>query len=46
MVGLINNRDDMKKPSNPIVKGGLIEVWDRPGLEVDFMAKETKKYLS
>ena len=29
-----------------IVKNGHIEVWDRPGLGVDFIVKEAKKYLS
>jgi len=36
----------MKKPSNPIVKGGLIELWNRPEYGVDFIVKEAKKYLS
>jgi len=31
---------------DPIVKDGLIDVWDRPGLGVDFIVKEAKKYLS
>jgi len=31
---------------DPIVKNGLIEVWDTPGLGVDFIVKEAKKYLS
>ena len=31
---------------DPIVKNGHIEVWDRPGLGVDFIVKEAKKYLS
>lgn len=30
----------------PIVKGGLIEVWDRPGLGVDIIEKAAKQYLS
>ncbi|CAN5147732.1 mandelate racemase/muconate lactonizing enzyme family protein [soil metagenome] len=29
-----------------IVKNGHIEVWDRPGLGVDFIVKEAKKYLN
>ena len=31
---------------DPIVKNGHIEVWDRPGLGVDFIVKEAKKYLN
>jgi L-alanine-DL-glutamate epimerase-like enolase superfamily enzyme len=31
---------------NPIVKDGLINVWDRPGLGVNFIVKEAKKYLT
>ncbi len=31
---------------NPIVKDGLIDVWDRPGLGVNFIVKEAKKYLT
>jgi L-alanine-DL-glutamate epimerase-like enolase superfamily enzyme len=31
---------------NPIVKDGLIEVWDRPGLGVEFNVKAAKQYLS
>jgi L-alanine-DL-glutamate epimerase-like enolase superfamily enzyme len=31
---------------NPIVKNGLIKVWDRPGLGVDFNVKAAKAYLS
>ncbi len=30
---------------NPIVKDGLIEVWDRPGLGVDFIVDKAVKYL-
>jgi len=30
---------------NPIVKGGLIEVLDNPGLGVEFIVNEAKKYL-
>jgi len=30
---------------NPIVKDGLIEVWDRPGLGVKFNVAAAKKYL-
>lgn len=31
---------------DPIVKKGLIDVWDRPGLGVDFNVKAAKAYLS
>jgi L-alanine-DL-glutamate epimerase-like enolase superfamily enzyme len=31
---------------NPIVKDGLIEVWDRPGLGVEFKVEAARKYLS
>ncbi len=31
---------------NPIVKNGLVEVWDRPGLGVTFNINAAKKYLS
>jgi L-alanine-DL-glutamate epimerase-like enolase superfamily enzyme len=31
---------------NPIVSGGLIEVWDRPGLGVEINVKATRQYLS
>ena len=31
---------------DPIVKNGLIDVWDRPGLGVDFNVKAAKAYLS
>jgi L-alanine-DL-glutamate epimerase-like enolase superfamily enzyme len=31
---------------DPIVKNGLIEVWDRPGLGIDFIVKEASKYLN
>jgi L-alanine-DL-glutamate epimerase-like enolase superfamily enzyme len=31
---------------NPIVKNGLIKVWDRPGLGVDFNVKAAKAYLN
>jgi L-alanine-DL-glutamate epimerase-like enolase superfamily enzyme len=31
---------------NPIVKDGHIEVWDRPGLGVEFNVNAAKKYLS
>ncbi|MCC6178523.1 MAG: mandelate racemase/muconate lactonizing enzyme family protein [Chloroflexi bacterium] len=30
---------------NPIVKNGFIEVWDRPGMGVDFIIEEAQKYL-
>ena len=30
----------------PIVKDGLIEVWDAPGLGLDFIVEEARKYLS
>jgi L-alanine-DL-glutamate epimerase-like enolase superfamily enzyme len=31
---------------DPVVKNGLIEVWDRPGLGVDFIVKAARQYLS
>jgi len=31
---------------NPIVKNGLIEVWDSPGLGVEFNVKAAKQYLA
>ena len=31
---------------NPIVKDGLIEVWDRPGLGVTFNVRAARQYLS
>jgi len=31
---------------DPIVKDGHIEVWDRPGLGVEFNVKAAKKYLA
>jgi len=31
--------------ADPIVKDGFIEVWDKPGLGVELMAKAAKKYL-
>ena len=31
---------------NPIVKDGLIEVWDRPGMGVDINPERAKRYLS
>jgi len=31
---------------NPIVKDGLIEVWDTPGLGVDFKEEQARQYLS
>ena len=31
---------------NPIVKGGLIEVWDTPGLGVDFKEEQARQYLA
>ena len=31
---------------DPIVKDGLIEVWDTPGLGVEFNVKKASKYLS
>jgi L-alanine-DL-glutamate epimerase-like enolase superfamily enzyme len=30
---------------NPIVKNGLIEVWDKPGLGVNFIIDKAQKYL-
>jgi L-alanine-DL-glutamate epimerase-like enolase superfamily enzyme len=31
---------------NPIVKDGLIEVWDKPGLGVEFNVEKARQYLS
>ncbi|MBK9389565.1 MAG: hypothetical protein IPN68_04970 [Bacteroidetes bacterium] len=31
---------------DPIVKKGLIEVWDKPGIGVDFIVKAARKYLT
>lgn len=31
---------------SPIVRGGFIEVWDRPGLGVDFDVEKARAYLS
>lgn len=31
---------------NPIVKDGFIEVWDRPGIGVDFNVAATRRYLN
>ncbi len=31
---------------DPIVKNGMIEVWDRPGMGVDLNPEKAKKYLS
>jgi L-alanine-DL-glutamate epimerase-like enolase superfamily enzyme len=31
---------------NPIVKDGMIEVFDRPGMGVDLIPEAAKKYLS
>jgi L-alanine-DL-glutamate epimerase-like enolase superfamily enzyme len=31
---------------DPLVKNGVIEVWDRPGLGVDFKVEAAKKHLS
>jgi L-alanine-DL-glutamate epimerase-like enolase superfamily enzyme len=30
---------------NPIVKDGLIEVWDKPGLGVELNAEKARAYL-
>ena len=30
---------------DPIVKDGMIEVWDRPGMGVDFRVEEARRYL-
>ena len=38
--------DIVKGLPNPIVKGGLIDVWDRPGLGVDIDVKSARQYLS
>ena len=32
--------------ADPIVKGGLIEVWDKPGLGVEIDVKAARKYFS
>lgn len=31
---------------DPIVKDGFMQVWDRPGMGVDFIIEKAKKYLS
>ena len=31
---------------DPIVKDGFIEVWDRPGLGVDFKVEAARQYLA
>jgi L-alanine-DL-glutamate epimerase-like enolase superfamily enzyme len=31
---------------NPIVRNGLIEVWDRPGMGVDFRVEAAQRYLA
>ena len=31
---------------DPIVKGGLIDVWDEPGLGIEIDKKEARKYLA
>ncbi len=31
---------------DPIVKGGLIEVWDRPGMGVEIVAERARRYLA
>ena len=30
---------------NPIVKDGLIDIWDRPGMGVDLIPEAAKRYL-
>jgi L-alanine-DL-glutamate epimerase-like enolase superfamily enzyme len=30
---------------DPFIRDGMIEVWDRPGIGIDFRVKEAKKYL-
>ena len=30
---------------DPIVKDGFIDVWDKPGMDVDLIPEEAKKYL-
>jgi L-alanine-DL-glutamate epimerase-like enolase superfamily enzyme len=30
---------------DPIVKDGLIQVWDRPGLGVEFNVEKARRYL-
>jgi L-alanine-DL-glutamate epimerase-like enolase superfamily enzyme len=37
--------DIIKGLPNPIVKNGLIEVWDKPGLGVDFKVEAARQYL-
>ena len=37
--------DIVKGLPNPIVKDGLIEVWDRPGLGIEFDVDKAHKYL-
>ena len=37
--------DIVKGLPNPIVKDGMIEVWDRPGLGVEFDVDKAQKYL-
>jgi L-alanine-DL-glutamate epimerase-like enolase superfamily enzyme len=38
--------DIVKGLPNPIVKDGLIEVWDRPGLGIEFDVDKAQPYLS
>jgi L-alanine-DL-glutamate epimerase-like enolase superfamily enzyme len=38
--------DIIKRLSNPVVKDGLIEVWDTPGLGVDFNEDAARQYLA
>lgn len=37
--------DIIKGLPNPIVKNGLIDVWDAPGLGVDFIEEKARQYL-
>ncbi len=38
--------DIIKGLPNPIVKDGFIEVWDAPGLGVDFIEEKARQYLA
>jgi len=37
--------DIVKGLPDPIVKDGFIEVWDRPGLGVEFDVEKARQYL-
>lgn len=32
--------------TDPVVKGGLIDVWDKPGLGIEIDTKAARKYLA